>query len=255
MRKVSEKALSLYGRTKRLMMVFAKDPRAAKALMTWPKFSISSYSVVRRLVDQGIMARTVLDVGANTGQFAVAAAKLFPEAEVHCFEPVPECVYELRKNVAQLGEVRVHPYALGEGKNTLQFRVNSFSPSSSLLPLTEAHRRAFPGAHEERTIEVEVSTLDRVFDSVDSESPVLLKLDVQGYEKRVLRGGKTALEHVDYVVMEVSFKLMYEGEATFMELAKIMEGYGFRFERPVGWLSSPRTDEILQMDALFVRNE
>lgn len=49
------------------------------------------------------------------------------------------------------------------------------------------------------------------------------------------------------------FKSMYEGEHTFMDLARMMEGYGFRFERPVGWLSAPGTGEILQMDALFVR--
>lgn len=46
---------------------------------------------------------------------------------------------------------------------------------------------------------------------------------------------------------------MYEGEVSFMELAQIMEGHGFSFERPVGWLPDPRTGEILQMDALFVR--
>lgn len=42
-------------------------------------------------------------------------------------------------------------------------------------------------------------------------------------------------------------------ETAFMDLALMMEGYGFRFERPVGWLSAPGTGEILQMDALFVR--
>jgi hypothetical protein len=46
---------------------------------------------------------------------------------------------------------------------------------------------------------------------------------------------------------------MYEGEHTFMDLARMMEGYGFRFERPVGWLSAPGTGEIPHMDALFVR--
>lgn len=224
-----------------------------KALVTWPNFSFSSYFMVYRLLRQGLKPRTVVDVGANVGQFAVASAKLFPGARVHSFEPVPECTEELRQNVSGLANVTVYPLALGGGEGELQFYVNSHSHSSSALPLAEAHRDAFPQAREERAIEVEVSTLDRVFDGVGMERPVLVKLDVQGYQARVLRGAEETLQRVDYVVLEASFKPMYEGEPTFMEMARLMEGYGFRFERPVGWLSAPGTGEILQMDALFVR--
>jgi len=58
---------------------------------------------------------------------------------------------------------------------------------------------------------------------------------------------------VEYVVLEASFKPMYEGEMLFMDIVRLMEGYGFSFLRPVGLLSDPRTGEIIQMDALFSR--
>jgi FkbM family methyltransferase len=228
-------------------------PNSIKALVSWPKFSVSSYFMVSRLLKQGVRPRTVLDVGANAGQFAVASAKLFLGARVHSFEPVPGCAEELRKNVSSLANVSVASIALGDDEGTLQFYVNSHSHSSSALPLAKAHRAAFPEAKEERVIEVEVSTLDQVFEGVSLERPALLKLDVQGYEERVLRGGEKTLRNVDYVVMEVSFEPMYEGETPFIEMARRMEGYSFRFERPVGWLSAPGTGETLQMDALFVR--
>lgn len=253
MTKLVERAFLLFGRMRRMATMFVKDPRAAKALATWPKFSISSYTMVSRLQNQGIVARTVLDVGANTGQFAVASAKLFPKAQIHSFEPIPECVYELQDNVTQLGNVHIYPCALGEEEDTLEFHVNSFSPSSSLLPLSEAHRKAFPNAYEQHTIEVDVSTLDLVIEKIDLEPPILLKLDVQGYEAHTLRGGTETLNYVDYVVLEASFKPMYVGEPTFMEIARMMEEYGFRFERPIGWLSTEGTGEVVQMDALFVR--
>jgi len=54
-------------------------------------------------------------------------------------------------------------------------------------------------------------------------------------------------------VSEVSLKPMYEGETLFMDLAEIMEGAGFSFSRPVGFLNHPATGEIIQMDALFTR--
>lgn len=229
------------------------DGGAPKALATWPKFSVTSYFMVSRLAKQGILPATILDVGANVGQFAVASAKLFPRSRIHSFEPVPECVETLRKNVSGLGNVTVHPIALGDEKGEVAFHVNAHTHSSSILPLADAHRDAFPEAREADEISVEVSTLDAVFSGVEFDGPALLKLDVQGYEPQTLRGGVETLARIDYVVMEVSFKPMYEGEMLFMDVAGMMEERGFRFERPVGWLEAPDTGEILQMDALFVR--
>lgn len=230
-----------------------QDVGSMKALARWPKFSVTSYVMVSNLLKQGVAPRTVVDVGANVGQFAVASAKLFPYARVYSFEPLPECADELRRNVARLRNVAVYPFALGEEEGSVDFHVNTHSHSSSPLLLAMAHREAFPEAREERTIEVAVSTLDRVFEGVELKRPALIKLDVQGYEAHVIRGGEETLKRADYVVMEVSFRPMYEGERTFVEMAQMMEGYGFRFERPVGWLAAPKDGEIVQMDALFTR--
>lgn len=255
MRKAIERASSVSARAMRVAAGFVDDPGAAKAFLSWPKFSVNSYFMVSGLLKQGVTPHTVVDVGANVGQFAVASAKLFPGVGVHSFEPVPECAGALRKNVSGLANVNVYPLALGDGEGDLRFYVNSHSHASSALRLADAHRAAFPEAREERAIEVKVSTLDRVFENVDLERPLLLKLDVQGYEARVLRGGEETLKRADYVVLETSFKLMYEGELPFMSMVRMMEGYGFRFERPVGWLSTQETGEILQMDALFARED
>lgn len=231
------------------------DAGAAKALASWPKFSVTSYFMVSRLAKQGIAPKTILDVGANVGQFAVASAKLFPNSRIHSFEPVPACVEKLRKNVSGLANVTIHPLALGDGKGEATFHVNSHAHSSSILPLSDAHRDAFPEARESGTISVEVSTLDAVFADTELDGPALLKLDVQGYEPQTLRGGAETLKRIDYVVMEVSFKPLYEGEMLFMDVARMMEERGFRFERPVGWLDAPGSGEVLQMDALFVRED
>jgi hypothetical protein len=90
--------------------------------------------------------------------------------------------------------------------------------------------------------------------SMSLERPVLLKLDVQGYEPQVLEGATETLNKVDYVLLEASFRPMYVGEKTFMDIARTMEDRGFEFLRPVGWLSDPRNGEVLQIDALFVKS-
>jgi FkbM family methyltransferase len=232
----------------------AADPAALAAWLSWPRFSVTSFRLVSGLVKQGIVARTVLDVGANTGQFAVASAKLFPGARVYSFEPLPECVTQLRRHANKLPNLTIYPFALGDHEaDDLPFHVNSYSQSSSALRLTEDHRTAFPNEKETAATTVEASTLDRIFELIDLAPPVLLKLDTQGYEAKVLLGGVKTLKRVDYVVLEASLRPMYEGEVLFLDLVRLMAGYGFRFLRPVGWLADRKTDEVLQMDALFER--
>ena len=235
------------------LLRFLHDVHAIKALIFWPRFSLTSYVMLSDLVKQGILPHTVIDVGANVGQFAVAAAKLFPDVRVHSFEPQPDCVSRLRKHVARLGNVTVYPFALGELEDKVTFHVNSHNHSSSILPLAAAHRAAFPDAREVGEISVKVATLDNVLEHVELRSPVMLKLDIQGYEAKALRGAEQTLKRVDYVVLEASFKPMYEGEPTFVEMVKLMEQFDFSLLRPIGWLADPKTAEILQMDLIFSR--
>jgi FkbM family methyltransferase len=229
------------------------DGRALGALLSWPVFSITSYRMVRSLAEQRIAPMTVIDVGSNVGQFGVAAARIFTGARIYCVEPQPDNFGRLCRNVRKLRNVTTFQAAVGDREGTAQLRVNSHSHSSSILPLAPAHCAAFPQAVEVGTVSVEVTTLDRLFAPIELRPPVLLKLDVQGYEAWTLRGGAKTLRAVDYTVLEASFKPMYEGEALFLDLVRIMEGCGFRFCRPVGLLSDPATGEVLQIDALFER--
>ena len=203
----------------------------------------------------GIAPRTIIDVGANVGQFTVAASKILRPSRVHCFEPLPDCVSKLRANVSSLTDVHVHACAVGEEDGTCRMRVNYYSPSSSLLPLAEQHRSAFPEAEEVGCVNVEISTLDRVFGDAPLELPVLLKVDVQGYEAAVLRGAQKLLKCVSHAVIETSLKPMYETEPLFMDIARFMEQCGFRFAGPVGYLRHPVSGEVLQLDALFERRD
>jgi FkbM family methyltransferase len=229
------------------------EPGAIRALASWPKFSITSFKMISALARQGILPRTVIDVGANVGQFAIASAMIFPNVEVHSFEPVSEIASALKKNVRTIPNVKVYPLALGERQGHCTFHVNSHSPSSSILALAKSHLEAFPDERETRTIDVELTTLDAVFDKVDLKTPILLKLDVQGYEAQTLAGGSQTLKRCDYVVLEASFKPMYQGEIPFTEILAMMDRRNFEFQRPVGWLTEPRTGEVLQLDALFQR--
>jgi len=231
------------------------DPRCLIACLKWTKFSLTSYRMLSSLNKQGLHPKTFIDVGANVGQFAVASTNIYPDAKIHSFEPLPYCFFNLQKNSRPYSNVTVSQIALGEDKGSVTFHVNKHSHSSSILPLSENHKKSFPGAEVSHEIDVEVNTLDAVLSDVNLVSPVLLKIDVQGYESQVLNGSKNTFDRIDYVILESSFKPMYEGELLFLEIIDQMKKYGFEFSRPVGWLESEDTSEIVQMDMLFYTND
>jgi len=185
----------------------------------------------------------------------VAVAKLYPGVRVHSFEPVPECFMKLQKNVSKLKNISVYQLALGDTDGETVCHTNSHSQSSSILSLSHEHRAAFPNAEEIGQVPIKISKMDSIFAEQSLESPVLLKIDVQGYEAYVLRGGEKTLKRTQYVIAESSFKPLYQGEQLFLDLLRLMTSLGFQFKRPVGWLSDPRTGEVLQMDALFARQD
>jgi len=231
------------------------DPAAVRGMSAWPKFSLASYRIVSALIREGLSPASVIDAGANVGQFCVAAAKLLRPASLYVFEPLPSAYERLQAHAKGLSGVHLQNVALGERQGEVEFHVNRHSHSSSILALAESHRAAFPEAIESENIRVPLTTLDLALSDADLPRPCLLKLDVQGYEDRVLEGARETLPHVDYIVSELSFRPMYEGERNFREMLDLIEGYGFRFIRPLDFLRDPRTNEILQIDALFERAE
>lgn len=237
-----------------IILSLLTDINVVKAFLTWPKFSITSCHMVTCLAKQGILPNTVIDVGANVGQFTIATSKIFGDIQIYSFEPLPACAQELQRNVYGIRRIVVYPFALGETEGDTRFYINSHTQSSSVLPLTSIHCSAFPKAQEEQITTVKISTLDLVFANIEFQHPVLLKVDVQGYEAQVLLGGEETLRRVDFVIVEVSFKTMYKGELIFRDVLRAMEARGFRFDRPVGSLANPSNGEVMQMDALFTRS-
>lgn len=230
-----------------------KSPALLHAWISWPIFSYSSYMIIASFMRSSPKVGTVIDVGSNAGQFAVAASKMLEKPTIYSFEPNPESALDFARNTRDLSNIQLYQVGLGDVEGKRTFHQNTYSHSSSFLRLSDSHRKAFPFAKERDDIKVDISTLDAVFNTIKIKSPVLLKLDVQGFEPFVLRGGERTLNKVDYVIMELSFSQLYEGEKLFSDMLMLMRDYGFDFSRPVGMLNEPGTREILQMDALFTR--
>jgi FkbM family methyltransferase len=199
---------------------------------------------------------TVLDVGASYGQFSVAAAIAFPGVRVLAFEPNPETLSTLTTTGVRLSGARVFPIALGDENGTLELHRSANTGSSSLLPMLETHRTQFPGTSEVGVDTVEVRRLDDVLGEagVELRSPVLLKMDVQGFEDRVIRGATKTLPRVDWIIVEMSEVPLYGGQALRKDIEALLAIHGFEFVEVFDRIISPVSGETLQVDGLFRRS-
>jgi len=165
----------------------------------------------------------ILDVGANTGQYATIARKAFPEAQIHSFEPNPAAFAKLRETAERL---RIHPIALGcgsaPGTRTMFDRsADSGTPLATLVP----------GVFEQRGIspvrfEVELTTIDRFCEEWGLDEVDLLKIDVEGFEKSVLEGASNMLAKRKVRFVQLEFNEMNLLSRTTMDdVAALLEGY------------------------------
>ena len=201
--------------------------------------------------------RSILDIGANIGQFARQMRSEFPLAHVYCFEPVPEPFEELSTWASlQNGAVSVHNVAIGDEPGTVEmFHHVQFSQSSSILRTTETANRRHGTTRVQQSINVEVVTLDDIVEKLDPppEPELFVKSDVQGYEDRVIRGGTSTLRRARACVVEACLDPLYEGQPQFEQLVAQLTDLGLQY---AGNLVQYCRDDghAIFVDALFLRD-
>jgi FkbM family methyltransferase len=176
----------------------------------------------------GIRPSTIIDVGANRGDFSLASRFAFPQAHIIAFEPVPTLYHAVQARFASDSDFVIYPFALGDVSGVQNFHLANDTALSSLLPPGSQLRETFGAVHTNSTIiQVEAKRLDEVLELDKLPQPILLKVDVQGGELSLLRGASRQLERVACVKLEHSFEDYYRGQSRLSELFAFMEDHGF----------------------------
>ena len=197
----------------------------------------------------------VLDVGANKGQFGCSLREeIGYRGRIVSFEPLSEAFADLRRIAAGDAGWSCHNLALGEDTGSATINISANSHSSSLLSVNERTLEIEPSVAHVGRETVKLRRLDDVFADVvrPGETPYL-KIDVQGYEIEVLKGGLNVLGRFPLIQLETSFFPVYKEEPLIGEVIQFLAALGFRvvsFEP--GW-DDPRTGEMLQADLIFAR--
>ena len=228
------------------------DKGALREMWSSKYFSLASYKVNQALYSYQPIIKTIIDAGANQGQFALAAAHRFPMARIYSFEPVPDVFSQLQVNSRSVSQIQAFNYALGSITGQLSFYRNAYSHVSSALVIHHDNTNPNYDQQASKEIKVKVYTLDDLFPTLQIESPVLLKMDVQGFEKEVLLGSKSILSQIEYVLMEASFVPLYNKQPLFSELHSYMNTLGYDLVAPLDF-NVGKQSKIIEMDVLYQR--
>lgn len=197
----------------------------------------------------------ILDIGANEGQFAHEMRAKFPHAHIISVEPLPGPFAVLEAWAKADGNATALNLALGEAEAILRINVHlDHSTSSSLLATHEEGLGTFPEMTRQHSVETPVRRLDDVLAETGRAVGIntLLKLDVQGFEEKVLRGAPETLGRVGALLTEVCIDPLYEGQAEFFTLCRIAQDAGLHYAGNYSQYCA-QDGHVIFLDAFFTR--
>ena len=194
----------------------------------------------------------VVDIGANKGQFALAARRNCPRAGIVAFEPLARPATIFRAIFSGDNAVTLHQAAIGPVQSREQIHVSKRDDSSSLLTATALQEKIFPGTSESGLETVEVAPLPAFLADTDIVRPSLLKLDVQGFELAALEGCADFLGSFDHIYVECSFMELYAGQALADDVIEYLARKDFRL-RGFYNLATDAKGRAVQADFFFSR--
>jgi FkbM family methyltransferase len=195
----------------------------------------------------------VLDVGANVGQYGQFLRRIGYTGEIRSFEPLESAFEHLREAAKSDPRWTAVRSAVGDVSGRLTMNVSANTECSSFLPMLGAHLAAYPDAVYVSKEEVDVRTVDGIVAEIAAPASIFLKVDAQGYERKILEGAARSLDRITGVQLELSLVALYEGEALMPEMINWLKERGLILMGIEPGSSDPQTGQLLQVDGLFFR--
>lgn len=198
----------------------------------------------RRALAEGFTPKTIVDIGASNGKWARECMAVFPKAEYLLIDALPENAKSLGDLARNARRIKIWSGALGTGNGRSSLFLHG--DQLSFLPSVD-----FPGPMKQ----VEVRTLDSFLESEDLMRPLLIKADVQGYEPEVFKGATRSLALAEMVIVEVSFRRIYQSSPLAHEVIAFMGTHGFRIYDVSSYVQRSMGSALLQSDLVSARED
>ncbi len=169
----------------------------------------------------------IVDIGGSTGHTAILFSKAFHNVSIYVFEPVNESFRKLQETVNSIKNIMPINTAVGNFRGETKININDRISSSSLLDLNPAlsGKTNEINFKTERSESVKVNLLDELIPT--DKNVLIAKIDVQGYEMEVLKGGKNTLKRTKLIVIEVSNHTGYLHSTRYYEIDEFLRDLNF----------------------------
>jgi len=173
-----------------------------------------------------------IDIGANIGHISISLKKYLPSIQCFAIEAHPETFKILNNNI-KLNKLNIRTIncAVGEENNkTIKFQDSNADDSNSVISskMLEDNNEKLYIVDNKNELTIEVRTLDSLIDDFSILNNIrLIKLDTEGYELFVLKGGKNVLEKTEIIYFEYWDKLTKKYDYTNIELFSFLKNLGF----------------------------
>jgi len=198
------------------------------------------------LRDRGFQPKTVLDIGAAYGDWTKECLKVYPNSKFLLLEPLAEYNNALNKMVYQHSNVRFINAVAGAVSGQVEMHVQKDLVGSSLL---DDKDKSYSGSMRS----ISMVSIDDLLNKGELEPPELVKIDVQGFELEVLKGGGSLFNSAEVFILEVSLYEFCHGMPIAQDIIAYMAKKGFVLYDIATIIRRPLDDALAQMDVVFVR--
>ena len=170
----------------------------------------------------------ILEAGAHIGRDTIKMARLWPDAQIHAFEPVPSLFEHLKKNTADFKNIHCYSYALSNQNGT-----SIFYESHGITAISSLHK---PNEYlkDKATftpITVQTITIDSWAQKYSIPRIDFMWLDLQGHELTALQGALEILKTTKAILTEINLVQRYEHAILYQELRQWLEEHNFKLQQ------------------------
>jgi len=200
--------------------------------------------LTRDLPRFGITPEVVFDVGAHVGVKSIEYDNAWPDAEIFSFEPIESTFKQLKQNTAGR-RVNVHNFGLGDEAREMTVNLHERSNLNSIVVKKEK------GSGGEN---IKIKTID-VFCRENNINKIdLLKIDTEGYDLKVLKGGEGMLkdESVNSILVEVGFGSEKKRHVNLEKITNFLSNYDLKLAGFYDQVVNYDSNRFRFANALFV---
>ena len=199
---------------------------------------------------------TVLDIGANEGQFATKLRKIGYKGKIISFEPLNKVFDILKKNSDNDKEWQTMNIAIGDQDGETIINESNYSLSSSILPMSKLHLEAKENSNYIGKQKVPIKKIDTIIDSENLiNNNLFLKTDTQGFEYQVISGSIKNLKNIRAILCELTLVELYDGQKLWLEIVELLAANNFEIWSLEKGFQNSKNKQILQIDCIFLNKK